>query len=48
MDSSIYKKITDYLLKIISRNAGIPNYKLPSERMLLTPAESLSGTHMSS
>lgn len=34
MDSSIYKKITDYLLKVISRNAGIPNYKLPSERML--------------
>lgn len=34
MDSSIYKKIIDYLLEIISRNASIPNYKLPSERML--------------
>lgn len=34
MDSTIYKKITDYLLEIISRNAKIPNYKMPSERML--------------
>ena len=34
MGSSIYKKIIDYLLDIISRNANIPNYKLPSERML--------------
>ena len=34
MGSSIYKKVMDYLLDIISRNANIPNYKLPSERML--------------
>lgn len=34
MDSSLYKQIMDYLLEIINRNAGIPNYKLPSERML--------------
>lgn len=34
MDSSIYKRIVDYLLEIINRNASIPNYKLPSERML--------------
>lgn len=34
MDSSLYKHIMDYLLEIINRNAGIPNYKLPSERML--------------
>ena len=34
MDSSIYKRIMDYLLEIINRNANIPNYKLPSERML--------------
>lgn len=34
MDSSIYKRIIDYLLEIINRNAGIPNYKLPSERTI--------------
>lgn len=34
MDSSIYKKIMDYLLDLIGRNASVPNYKLPSERML--------------
>ena len=34
MDSSIYKRIMDYLLEIINRNANIHNYKLPSERML--------------
>ena len=34
MDSSVYKKITAYLLELISRNANIPNFKLPSERVL--------------
>ncbi len=34
MDSSLYKQIMDYLLEIINRNAGVPNFKLPSERML--------------
>lgn len=34
MDTSIYKTITTYLMELISRNVHIPNYKLPSERML--------------
>lgn len=34
MDTSVYKKITSYLLELISRNATIPNFKLPSERVL--------------
>lgn len=34
MDSSVYKKITAYLLELISRNANIPNFKLPSERVI--------------
>lgn len=34
MDSTVYKKIESYLLEIIAQNAGIPDYKLPSERAL--------------
>lgn len=34
MDSLLYKKIESYLTDIIRQNAGVPNYKLPSERTL--------------
>lgn len=34
MDSSVYKKITAYLFELVSRNANVPNFKLPSERAL--------------
>lgn len=34
MDSTIYKKIESYLMEIITQNANIPDFKLPSERML--------------
>ena len=34
MDSTIYKKIESYLMSVISQNAAIPDFKLPSERML--------------
>ena len=34
MDSTIYKKIEGYLMGIIMQNASIPDYQLPSERML--------------
>ena len=34
MDSTIYKKIESYLMEIITQNASIPDYKLPSERTL--------------
>ena len=34
MDSTLYKKIESYLMDIISQNADIPDYKLPSERAL--------------
>lgn len=34
MDSTIYKKIESYLMDLITQNANIPDYKLPSERML--------------
>lgn len=33
-DNLVYKKIMNYLLDIISRNANLPNFKLPSERSL--------------
>ncbi len=34
MDSTIYRKIESHLMEIILQNANLPNYKLPSERML--------------
>lgn len=34
MDSTVYKKIESYLMDIITQNASVPDYKLPSERML--------------
>ena len=34
MDSTIYRKIENHLKEIISQNATLPDYKLPSERML--------------
>lgn len=34
MDSTIYRKIENHLMEIIQQNANLPNYKLPSERML--------------
>ena len=34
MDSLLYKKIEGYITDIIRQNAGIPGYKLPSERTL--------------
>ena len=34
MDSTIYRKIESHLMAIIQQNANLPNYKLPSERML--------------
>ncbi|MBQ8910491.1 MAG: GntR family transcriptional regulator [Oscillospiraceae bacterium] len=34
MDSTLYKKIESYILDIISQNASIPDFKLPSERTL--------------
>lgn len=34
LDSTVYKKIESYLMEIIAQNANIPDYKLPSERML--------------
>ena len=34
MDSTIYRKIESHLMEIIQQNAHLPNYKLPSERML--------------
>lgn len=33
-DSAIYKKIVDYLNEVIDKNKNIPNYILPSERLL--------------
>lgn len=36
MDSTVYKKVESYLMDIITQNAHIPDYKLPSERMLST------------
>lgn len=34
LDSTIYKKVENYLMDLISQNADIPNFKLPSERAL--------------
>lgn len=34
MDSTVYKKIEAYLMDLITQNANIPDYRLPSERML--------------
>lgn len=34
MDSTVYKKIESYLMDLITQNSSIPDYKLPSERML--------------
>lgn len=34
MDSTLYKKIESHLMDIITQNADIPDYKLPSERAL--------------
>lgn len=34
MYSTVYKKIENYLLEIITQNAGTPDFKLPSERAL--------------
>lgn len=34
MDSTVYKKIENYLMEIITQNANIPDFKLPSERAL--------------
>ena len=34
MDSTLYKKIENYIMDIIVQNASIPDFKLPSERAL--------------
>ena len=34
MDSTIYKKVESYIMEIITQNANIPNFQLPSERAL--------------
>ena len=34
MDQKLYNKIENYLKDIIEQNSSVPNYKLPSERML--------------
>lgn len=34
VDSTVYRKIESYLMELISQNAHIPDYKLPSERLL--------------
>lgn len=34
MDSTVYKKIESHLMDLITQNANIPDYKLPSERTL--------------
>ncbi len=34
MDQKLYNEIENYIKDIIEQNASIPNYKLPSERML--------------
>ena len=34
MDQRLYNEIENYIVEIITQNASIPNYKLPSERML--------------
>ena len=33
-DSTIYKKISEYLLDLVKVNGAVPGYKLPSERLL--------------
>lgn len=34
MDSTVYKQIESYLTELITQNVHLPDYKLPSERML--------------
>lgn len=34
MDQKLYSEIENYIKDIIEQNASVPNYKLPSERML--------------
>lgn len=34
MDQKLYNEIESYIMDVITQNASIPNYKLPSERML--------------
>lgn len=34
MDQRLYNEIENYIMDIIAQNASVPNYKLPSERML--------------
>lgn len=34
MDQRLYNEIESYIMEVITQNASIPNYKLPSERML--------------
>ncbi|MBO5078840.1 MAG: GntR family transcriptional regulator [Oscillospiraceae bacterium] len=34
MDSTVYKAIESHLMELITQNANMPDYKLPSERML--------------
>jgi len=34
MDQRLYNEIENYIMEVIRQNASIPNYKLPSERML--------------
>lgn len=34
MDQRLYNEIENYIMEVIEQNASIPNYKLPSERML--------------
>ena len=34
MDQKLYSEIESYIMEVIAQNASIPNFKLPSERML--------------
>lgn len=34
MDQRLYNEIENYIMEVIKQNASIPNFKLPSERML--------------
>ncbi len=34
MDQKLYNEIENYIMDVITQNASVPNYKLPSERML--------------
>lgn len=34
MDQKLYSEIESYIMEVITQNASVPNFKLPSERML--------------